>query len=201
MPQLPQSKKGYIRGVRGLVVTRINSDGTDDAGATPYAIKTAQQVGVEVQSVGGEESVLRGGDRILTRVKDPDTIVAIKLALQNARFDAQGIETLSGGTLIEVAEDTDTRIVGWEAPTIEEQQDPPYFKAEVYAASHNARGGIEGYVKYTFYYCRATFGNETLQDKNWAIPDMSIECMENPSLTGGPYKKELVDALPAELAA
>lgn len=199
MAQLPQLKKGYIRGVKGLVVTRINPDGTDDAGATPYGIKTAQQVGVEVQSVGGEESILRGGDKILARVKDPDTVVAINLALQNARFDAKAMETIAGGTLIEVVEGADTRIVGWEAPTIEAQQNPPYFKAEVYATNHNARGGIDGYVKYTFYYCRATFGNETLQDQNWVIPEMNIECMENPSLSGGIYKKEFVDALPAEL--
>ena len=201
MPQLPQLKKGYIRGVRGLVVTRINGDGTDDATATAYAIKTAQQVSVEVQSVGGEEALLRGGDMLLARVKDPDTIVAIKLALQNARFDAQGIETIAGGTLIEVAEEDDTRVVGWEAPSIEDQQTPPYFKAEAYAVNHNKRGGIDGYVKYTFYYCRATFGNETLQDRNWVIPEMAIECMENPSLTGGLYKKEFVDDLPAEFAA
>jgi len=199
MAQLPQSKKGYIRGLKGLVVTRINSDGTDDGSATPYGIKTAQQAGVEVQSVGGEESVLRGGDKILARVKDPDTVVAINLALRNARFDAKVMETIAGGTLIEAVEGEDTRIVGWEAPTIEAQQSPPYFKAEVYATDHNARGGVDGYVKYTFYYCRATFGNETLQDQNWVIPEMNIESMENPSLSGGLYKKEFVDALPAEL--
>lgn len=201
MAQLPQNKSGYLRGVRGLVVTRINSDGTPDGAAVPYGIKTAQQVGVSVVVESGNATVLRGGDKVLAYVKDPDTVVAVNLAFQNARFDAKAIQTLAGGTLIEVAEGTDTRIVGWEAPTIEAQQNPPYFKAEVYAVNHSARGGgVDGYIKYTFYYCRATFGNETLQDQNWVIPEMNIECLENPSLSGGVYKKEFVAALPAELS-
>lgn len=200
MAQLPQNKRGYIRGVRGLVVTRINADGTPDATAVPYGIKTAQQVGVEVQVAGGEESILRGGDKVLARVKDPDTVVGVNLTLRDARFDAKAIQTLAGGTLIEVAEGADTRIVGWEAPTIEAQQNPPYFKAEVYAVSHGSRGQVEGYIKYTFPYCRATFGNETLQDQNWVVPEMTIECMENPALSSGVYRKEFVDSLPAELS-
>lgn len=200
MAQLPQIKRGYIRGVRGLVVTRINADGTPDGSAVPYGIKTAQQVGVEVQVAKGEESILRGGDKVLARVKDPDTVVGINLSIREARFDAQAIQILAGGTLVEVAEGADTRIVGWEAPTIEVQQDPPYFKAEVYAISHGSRGQMEGYVKYTFFYCRATFGNETLQDQNWVVPEMTIECMENPSLSSGVYRKEFVSSLPAELS-
>jgi len=149
--------------------------------------------------VTGEESVLRGGDKLLARVKDPDIVVGVNLTLQDGRIDAQGIQTLAGGTLIEVAEDTDTRIVGWEAPTVEVQNDPPYFKVEVYAASFKARGVVEGYIRYTFHYCRATFGNETLQDQQWLIPELNIECMENPGLSGGVYRKEFVDSLPGEL--
>jgi len=198
---LPQIKKGYIRGVRGLVITGIQADGTEqDPPATPYAIKTAQQVAVSVVSEGGNAAVLRGGDKVLAYVKDPDTIVAINLTLQDARFDAAAIKELAGGELITVQEDTEERIVGWEAPSIEAQQDPPYFKAEVYATSHGSRGEVEGYIKYTFHYCRATFGNETLQDQNWVVPEMNIEVLQNPSLTTGLYKKEIVDALPAELS-
>jgi len=200
MTQLPQNKRGYIRGVRGLIVTRINSDGTDDAGATPYVMSTPQQIAIEAQVVSGEESILRGGDKLLARVKDPDIVVGVNLGLQDARIDAQGIETLAGGTLVEVIENGDTRIVGWEAPTVEAQNDPPYFKAEAYAASFKARGVVEGYIKYTFFYCRAAFGNETLQDQQWLIPELNIEVTENPALTGGVYRKEFVDSLPAELA-
>jgi hypothetical protein len=152
--QLAQNKRGYLRGVRGLVVTRVNADGTADGAAVAYGIRTAQQVALEIQSVDGEESVLRGGDKVLARVKDPATVVGLNLTVQDARFDAQAIVTLCGGTLIEVVEGADTRINGWEAPSMEAQQTPPHFKVEVYAVSHGARAGVEGYVKYTFYFCR-----------------------------------------------
>lgn len=203
MTTLPQVKKGYIRGVKGAVVTGLNSDGTaKDPAATPYGIKTAQQINVSVVSEAGNAATLRGGDGILTYVKDPDTIVAINLTLMNARFDAHAMEEIAGGTLITEPEDTDERVIGWESPSIEDQQDPPHFKLEVYATNYNARGGKDGYIKHTFYYGRATFGNENLQDQNWSIPEMKIECFQNPSTaTGGPHKKEFVAELPAQLTS
>jgi len=199
MAQLPQIKRGYIRGVRGAVVTRINADGTPDGSAVPYGIKTTQKIAVETEVVAGEAAPLRGGDKLLAWLKDPDTVVGMNLTLNDARFDAHAIEVLAGGTLIEVPEDTDTRVVGWEAPTIEAQQGPPHFKLEIYAASHNSRGGGEGYVKYTCHYCRATFGGETLEDRQWMVPEIKVTCFQNPSTSAGLYKKEFVDSLPAEL--
>ncbi len=197
---LPQIKKGYIRGVRGVIITPINEDGADkEPTSTPYGMKTAQRIGVGVVSEAGGASVLRGGDKVLAYVKDPDTVVAVNLTLLNARFDAEAIKVLAGGTLITKTEDLDEQVVGWKAPSIEEQQTPPYFKAEVYAASHGSRGQVEGYIKYIFHYCRATFGDETLEDNQWSVPEMRIEVLENPTLTGGLYDKEFVDTLPAKL--
>jgi len=196
---LPQVKRGYIRGVRGLVVTSLTVAGLPVSPAVTYGIRTAQQVGVSVVSEGGEAAILRGGDGILLRIKEPDTIVGVNLTLQDARFDARAIQLIAGGTLIEIVEGAATRINGWEAPTIAAQQNPPYFRAEAYAVNYNAAAGLDGFIKYTFRYCRATFGNETLQDRTWVIPEMNIECMENPQ-GGGVYRKEFVDTLPTELS-
>lgn len=198
MAQLPQNKTGYIRGVRGVVVTALEEDGTPKTPEELYGIKTAQEVGVSVQIESGEEDILRGGDKLLARIKEHDTVVGAELSLKNARFDAKAMEMIAGGTLIEEAEGEDTRIVGWEAPTIEEQQVPPIFKAEVYAANFSAGGVIDGFVKYSFPYCKATFGNESLQDQSWAIPEMKVDCTESP-LGGGAYRKEFVSSLPTEL--
>jgi len=199
MAQLPQLKRGYIRGVRGLVITALTAAGAPVIPAVTYGVKTAQQVGVEVVTEAGEAATLRGGDGILLRIKEPDTVVGATLAVQDARFDARAIVLLAGGTLIEIAEGVDTRINGWEAPTIVAQQNPPYFRAEAYAMNYGATGGLDGFIKYTFPYCRATFGNETLQDQNWAIPEINVEAAENP-LGGGVYRKEFVAALPTELS-
>ena len=201
MTQPQQIKKGYVRGVRGAVITPIKPDGDDDPEAVSYGIKTAQQIGVNLVVEAGNAATLRGGDQILAYVKDPDTVVAANLTVQNARFDAAAMEVLAGGTLITETVESEEVITGWEAPSIEEQQNPPQFKLEIYAANHNKRGGLDGFVKYTFFYGCSHFGNETLQDQNWVIPEMNIECFENPSkATGGVYRKEFVPVLPAELS-
>lgn len=195
---LPQIRTGYLRGVRGAVVTAINVDGSPVSPAVTYGIRTAQQVAVERVDEAGEAAVHRGGDQILSRFKEPDTIVGVNLTLQNARFDARAIQLIAGGTLITAVEGANTRINGWEAPTFTAQQNPPYFRIEVFAANHTATGAIDGFVRFTFPYCRGTFGNETLQDQNWVIPELHIECLESPQ-GGGVYRKEFIAALPPEL--
>lgn len=196
---LPQLRLGYIRGVRGAVVQSLNPDGTVVSPVVRYGIRTTQQVSVEVEVEAGEAVTLRGGDRVLTRVKDVDIVVGVNLTLQNARFDARAIELVAGGTLITVLDGGDQRINGWEAPTIVAQGTPRFFRLEVFAVNHNAAGGGDGFVQFTFPFCRATVGNETLQDQNWVIPELNIICSENP-LGGGVYRKEFIVALPAELS-
>lgn len=199
MAVLPQVKTGYVRGARGAVVTALNPSGAPVTPAITHGIRTAQQVAVERVDEAGEAATLRGGDQILSRVEEPDTVVGVNLTLQNARFDARAIQLIAGGTLITVVEGADTRINGWEAPTIAAQQNPSYFRLAVYAVNHTATGGMDGFVMYTFPYCRATFGNETLQDQNWVIPELNIKCSENPQ-GGGVYRKEFVAVLPPELS-
>ena len=199
MAQLAQNKRGYIRGVRGLVITGLNSDGTMPVSPTRYGIKTAQEVSVEAEVVGGKAGELRGGDKVLAYVKDPDTVVGVNLGVKDARFDARALVLIGGGTLIEVVEDEDTRITGWEAPTIEDQQAPPVFQVELYAQSHGSRGELEGYLLYTFAFARGRVGNVTHSDAEWSTPELALWCAENPSTSGGVYRKEFVAALPAEL--
>lgn len=199
MAQLAQNKRGYIRGVRGCVITSLNADGTMPGTPTVVGVKTAQEIGVETEVEEGESSTLRGGDKVLARVKDPDTIVGVKLTLKDARFDAHALQAVSGGTLVTVVEGADTRVVGWEAPTIEAQQTPPVFQAEVYAQSHDARSASEGFMKYTFFFCRGVIKGASLSDKEWSAPEFNVSAQQNPSLTSGVYRGEFVAALPAEL--
>jgi len=199
MAQLPQIKKGYIRGVLGILVTGLNADGTIPGSPTKVGIKTAQEAGVDLTVVDGEAATLKGGNKVLAYVKDADTVVGGKIKVKEARFDAKAIQTIQGGTLVEVVEGADTRIVGWEAPTVAAQQTPPVFQAEVYAQAHGSRGEKEGYLKYTFPFARGKFTGETVADGEWTAPEFEFEFFENPSTTGGSYKKEFVSALPAEL--
>lgn len=195
---LPQARTGYIRGVRGAVITALDAAGTPVVPAVTYGIRTAQQVEASRVDESGESATLRGGDRILARFKEPDTVVGVNLTLQDARFDAHAIQMLAGGSLITVVEGPNTRINGWEAPTIAAQQNPPRFQLDVFAVNHSASGASDGFIRYRFPFCRATFGDETLEDQNWVVPQVHIECAESPA-GGGVYRKEFVAVLPPEL--
>ncbi|AEE95286.1 hypothetical protein [Mahella australiensis] len=195
-----QTKRGYLRGVAGMVITPINADGTDKVDAVSYGIKTSQEIGVENEVVEGETSELRGGDKLLVYAKDDDTVVGVNLTLTDARFDAQALVLIMGGTLIEDTTDPENpQIIGWEMPTIEEQQNKPVFKSEVYVRSFDSHAVLEGFVKYSFPYCKGVVGDVTHSDSEWATPEINIWAQENPSVAGGVYKKEFVTALAQEL--
>lgn len=195
-----QTKRGYLRGVAGMVITPINVDGSDIVDATSYGIKTSQEIAVENEVVEGETSELRGGDKLLVYAKDDDTVVGVNLTLTDARFDAQALVLIMGGTLIEDTTDpTNPIITGWEMPTIEEQQVKPVFKAEIYVRSFDSHAVLEGFVKYSFPYCKGVVGDVTHSDSEWATPEINIWAQENPSVPGGVYRKEFVPALPTEL--
>lgn len=196
MPE--QVKRGYLRGVRGVLLTPLEPDGSPkDPAADAYWIDTAQTVGVDVQVVDGEVSDLRGGDKLLVRVEDEDYIVGADLSFTDARFDAKVAEIIGAGSLIAEGEGEEEEIVGWEAPTVEDQFERDAFKAEVYVQSFNARGGREAYLKYTFRYCRGFAPNIDHSDQEWGTPEFTIKAREHPAGESA-YKKEFVDSLPVE---
>ena len=200
MAQLPQNKRGYVRGIVGVVITGLNADGTIPGTPTKVGIKTAQQAAVDLTVIDGEASALKGGNKVLAYVKDADTVVGGKIKLKEARFDAAAVKLIQGGTYVEVAEGADTRIVGWEAPTVDSQQTPVVFQAEVYGISYAGRGNQESYIKYTFGFCRGKLSSFGVADGEWTAPEIELEFFENPSTLAGAYRKEFVSALPAELA-
>ena len=197
---MPQSKKGYLRGVRGVLITALNPDGSENSEATPYWIDTAQSVGIEATIIEGESDNLRGGDRVLTQIQEVDTIVGATLSFTDARHDCKATELIAGGTLIYDGTDP-TLVIGWEAPKIADQANRIPIKAEVYVQNYNASGGKDGYLKYTFYYGIGYAPNVTHEDNSWGTPEFTIKCSENGALDKPVYDKKFVTSLPAEASA
>jgi len=191
-------KRGYLRGVRGVLITPLNEDGSK-----PYPvpekhwIDTAQEVSVEAEVVEGESDELRGGDRILVRVEEDDVVVGAELGFTDARFDAKATELIAGGTLIYDGNDPDV-IIGWEAPKIEDQYDRKPFQADVFVQAFNAQGGREAYLRYLFRFCKGYSPNVTHSDQEWGTPEFTIKARENPATGESTYKKEFVPVLPPD---
>lgn len=196
-----QLKSGYLRGVRGLLVTQLNADGSTPASPEVHWIDTAQKVGIELEIEEGESATLRGGDHILARIEEDDTIVGANLKFTNARFDAPATTLIGGGSLVTQDGDPNT-IIGWEAPTISEQASGKTpFKADVYVQNYNSSGGKDGFLKYEFRYCKGTLASVEHSDQDWGTPEFEVKGRENPYSGLSVYRKTFVSALPNEALA
>lgn len=167
--------------------------GSDQQGAN-YWIKTPEQIAYTMKVEVGAEDTLRGGDQVLTSVKDPDIVKGVTLNIKDARFDAKLAEIVDGGTLIVVG----AEIKGYIAPTIAAQATPVPFRIKIYIQSFDETGHREAYLEYTFVYCIGKLGNITHADKTWSATEFNIDASENPSTLESVYSKQFVDTLPAE---
>lgn len=192
-----QVKKGYLRGVRGVLLTQLNADGSVPASPEKHWIDTAQSVSVEAQISEGEEAELRGGDKLLAKIEEDDVFTGVNLSFTDARFDAKATELIAGGTLVYDDVNTD-EIIGWEAPTVEEQGTKTPFKAEVFVQSFDQTGNREAYLKYDFRFAKGSPGSITHGDREWGTPEFSLQCKENPSTGESVYSRIFVDSLPPE---
>lgn len=191
-----QIKRGYMRGCRGLLITGLNPDGSMPENPVRYWIDTAQEASIETEVVEGEQSDLRGGDRLLARVEENDVVTGVNLSFTNARFDAQVVQLFMGGTLItEVVGETE-EIIGWEAPTVAAQAEKRPVQAELYVQSFNSEGGREAYLRYKFPYCIGVLGSVEHSDQEWGTPEFSLKARENPSTGASAYSKQFVEDLP-----
>jgi hypothetical protein len=191
-----QIKSGYLYGCRGLVITQLNADGSMPGTPDRYGIKTSQKASVEVEYEEGEKSTLRGGDKVLAKVEDRDTITGANVKFTDARFDAKATKIIGGGTLLTSGEE----ITGWEAPKTTDDEPLP-FAAELYTANYNAQGGVDGYIKYSFPFCKGKLPAVEHSDKEWSAPEFEIRGRENPSTAAACYRKEFVASLPVELTS
>jgi len=167
--------------------------GVDQQGAN-YWVNTPEEVGYTAKVEAGAEDTLRGGDQVLTSVKDPDIVKGITLAIRDARFDAKLAEIIDGGIVIEDG----GAIIGYTAPTMAAQATPVPFRAKVYVQSFDETGHREAYLAYTFFYCIGKLGNITHTDKAWGASIFNVDASENPSTLASTYSKQFVATLPTE---
>lgn len=187
-----QKKKGYLRGCRGLLITELNADGSMPDDPAKLWVDTAQEASLENEVAEGETSDLRGGDRLLTRIQERDVVIGQNISFRDARFDAELLELVQGGTLVTEGDD----VLGWEAPKVEDQADDIPFQAELFVQSFNAEGGREGFLKYKFPYCTGIMGGIEHSDQEWGTPQFALKARENPSTAASSYRRDFVEGIP-----
>lgn len=202
---MDQVKTGYLRGVRGALITALNEDGSEPSKPEKYWIDTAQEATVEAQVEEGESSSLRGGDRVLAQVEEDDTLTGVEIGFTNAKFDALATTIMAGGKLItETTGEEDskvTTITGWEADMMSETSSKTPFLIEIYVQNYTAGGMKDGFVKVTIPYCTGTIPNLSYSDQEWATEEFTVKGKENATLNKPVSRKEFVASLPPEAKA
>lgn len=190
-----QIRTGYIYGCRGLVIVQLTAAGIIPATPLRYGIKTAQTVGEEVTYVEGEQTQLRGGDKIQAVREEDDVVIGAVLTFRDARFDARATSIIAGGTLIE----SGGNIVGYRAPKLADQGTRLPFLAEVYVDNYLSHGVLNGYIRTIYPLCFGRIPSVSYEDQNWSTPEFTIRVRENLAMALPVISKEFIDVLPAEL--
>lgn len=195
-----QTKRGYLKGVHGVLIKALNVDGTPKSPTDSLWVNTPQEATVEAEILEGEVAQLRGGDRLLTEVREDDVLTSVTVTFSNARFSAKLVQLVDGGILILEGPD----YVGYDAPSKEAQgEGRPIFWAEIYVRNFSAKGVADQFGKLTLPYCKGhAVAILSASDREWSIPTFSMRGMENPlggtgGIPAGPYRKEFVATAPS----
>lgn len=182
-----------VYGCKLLVATVLDEETGLPPGETPVSetIETPQQFGVSPQFAEGQRQELRGGDKLIAVVEDDPELVGIDLQFNDAMLNGPAMAIFAHGT--------------WESdkftpPRVGDHKVP--FKAELYVANYaeaaqNA-SDVDGYIHFEFHYCKGRVPNFTAQDRNFLVPQFTINCRENATADLPIFTWEEVESLPAE---
>jgi len=183
-----------VYGVKLVVLTELKQDGSTKADGKVIRIDTPQEVSYSPNIKEGQETELRGGDRLIATVKEDDVLTSLTATFKDATLDIEAMKLIGGGTITGTG---DTAV--YNAPTMSDTTRTP-FKAEIYSAIYGdgakTAGDIEAYKKVTLNYAKGRIPAFTQQDRNFMVPSYTITSTENSTTSKGPFSIETVASLP-----
>lgn len=183
-----------VYGVKCVVLTELNQDGSAKTEGKTIRIDTPQEVSYSPNIKEGSEQELRGGDRLIAVVKDEDELTSITATFKDAKLDIEAMALIGGGTVTGTGE-----TAKYEAPKMGDTVRTP-FKAEIYSATYadgsNTAGDIVGYTKVTLNYAKGKIPSFAQADKAFSVPSYTIVGTDNRSTEASCYSIERVAELP-----
>lgn len=183
-----------VYGVALVVLTELKQDGSTKTGGKVVRIDSPQQVQYSANIKEGQETELRGGDRLITTVKEDDVLTSLTATFQDAKLNIDAMVLIGGGTVTGSGESA-----VYDAPTMSDTSRTP-FMAEIYSTIYGdgakTAGDIEGYKKVTLNYAKGRIPAFTQQDRAFLVPSYTITSTENSSTGKGPFSIETVASLP-----
>lgn len=168
-----------------LVVIRVGSE-TD---GTEYAVDTASQIAVEVQTETTDAIKLVKSGKLLAQKPQTTTITGNQITLTDNVFSPTLAKILQGGT---ITGEGDT--LAYTPPAAGSSEKGSVFVLDAYSAQYDASGQIVRYEKISYPNCQGTPFGVGAQDDTFRVPEYTINSAPK---TGQPsYKISYVKTLP-----
>lgn len=168
-----------------LVVIRVGSE-TD---GTEYAVDTASQIAVEVQTETTDAIKLVKSGKLLAQKPQTTTITGNQITLTDNVFSPTLAKILQGGTVTGTG---DTLV--YTPPAAGSSEKGSVFELDAYSAQYDASGQIVRYEKITYPNCQGTPFGVGAQDDTFRVPEYTINSA--PKTGEAPYKISYVKTLP-----
>lgn len=168
-----------------LVVIRVGSE-TD---GTEYAVDTASQIAVEVQTETTDAIKLVKSGKLLAQKPQTTTITGNQITLTDNVFSPTLAKILQGGT---IAGEGDALV--YTPPAAGSSEKGSVFALDAYSAQYDASGQIVRYEKISYPNCQGTPFGVGAQDDTFRVPEYTINSA--PKTGESPYKISYVRTLP-----
>lgn len=168
-----------------LVVIRVESE-TD---GTEYAVDTASQIAVEVQTETTDAIKLVKSGKLLAQKPQTTTITGNQITLTDNVFSPTLAKILQGGT---ITGEGDT--LAYTPPAAGSSEKGSVFVLDAYSAQYDASGQIVRYEKISYPNCQGTPFGVGAQDDTFRVPEYTINSA--PKTGEPPYKISYVKTLP-----
>lgn len=168
-----------------LVVIRVGSE-TD---GTEYAVDTASQIAVEVQTETTDAIKLVKLGKLLAQKPQTTTITGNQITLTDNVFSPTLAQILQGGTITGKG---DTLV--YTPPAAGSSEKGSVFALDAYSAQYDASGQIVRYEKISYPNCQGTPFGVGAQDDTFRVPEYTINSA--PKTGEPPYTISYVTKLP-----
>lgn len=170
-----------------LVVIRV---GGETAG-TEYAIDTASQIAVEVQTETTDAIKLVKSGKLLAQKPQTTTVTGNQITLTDNVFSPTLAKILQGGK-IEGEGEGETLV--YTPPAAGSSEKGSVFVLDAYSAQYDASGQIVKYEKISYPNCQGTPFGVGAQDDTFRVPEYTINSA--PKTGEAPYTISYVKTLP-----
>lgn len=168
-----------------LVVIRVGSK----TEGTEYAVDTASQIAVEVQTKTTDAIKLVKSGKLLAQKPQITTITGNQITLTDNVFSPTLAKILQGGKI-----DSVDNILTYTPPVAGSSEKGSVFALDAYSAQYDASGQIVRYEKISYPNCQGTPFGVGAQDDTFRVPEYTINSA--PKTGEPPYTISYVDTLP-----